>query len=442
MSSSVLAILPVMAVIPSEVTEDNGIRIIRQPIGHNGVCYCNLYFEVEGFGEQELSELSLLCELFGKLDTKSYSAEKLTNAIRKIFGTLQFSVEGFAGENETLSCKTKLCVSFSTLSENMETAIEIAVHILQKTKFTNISAILDIIRQRRSELYQEIMMSGSSAALGRLVAASTVSGVVEECCSGIAYYQYLKTLDEKKDFTFLHTLAEGVLCQKELTVSFTGDIPEVRLDVFKTLPVGSSRRNISALKPWGAFCEGIIIPSGISFAAMGGNIGLHGGHFSSLMALASHIISLEYLWNVIRVQGGAYGTGLSIRESGFCGCYSYRDPSAADSLEAFAAAGKFLKETVETESDLTGAIIGTIADSSPLLSVRMKGQNADALYFKNISYDDLCRRRQNLLNSAYSDLLSVADLLDAVLRQESSVCVIGSKEQIEACSCIDRIITL
>ena len=428
--------------IPSEITENNGIRIIRHPVGHNGLCYCNLYFDAEGFNERELSELSLLCELFGKLDTEKYSAEKLTNEVRRTFGTLQFSIVEFAEENETSTCKTKLCASFSGLRENIAKAIELAVHILQQTLLTNTSEILDIIRQRRIELSQEIMMSGSSFALGRLAAASTVFGVVEECCSGIAYYQYLKTLDDTKDFVFLHSLAENVLCLEKLTVSLTGDIPEIRFDAFRNLPTGSSQRDAAVLKPWGSFHEGIIIPSEVSFATMGGNIVPFGGRFSSLMALSAHIISLDYLWNVIRVQGGAYGTGLSIRESGLFGCYSYRDPSAADSLKAFEKAGEFLKEAAKAGADLTGAIIGTIADSSPILSVRMKGQNADALYFKNISYDDLCKRRQELLDCSYGDILPIAELLDTALRQDAGVCVIGPREQIEACGCIDRIISL
>ncbi len=428
--------------IPSEFTEDNGIRIIKHPIGRSGICYCSLYFDADGFNERELSELSLLCELLGKLNTETYSAGELTNAIRSTFGSLEFSIENFAGENEILSCKTKFCVSFSALTENMDAALKLALHILQKTVLTDTTAIIDIIRQRRIESYQEIVMSGSLSALRRLSAGSTVSGAADECCGGIAYYQYLQTLDEIKDFTFLRTLTKDVLCRNKLTASFTGDIPEINLDVFDALPEGKERKISSVLKPWGAFHEGIIIPADISYAAAGGNIVLQGGHFTGRMALMSHIISLDYLWNVIRVQGGAYGTGLHVRESGFFGCYSYRDPSAADSLETFSKAGEFLKEKIKTDPDLTGAIIGTIADSSPLLSVRMKGQRADALYFKNITYDNLCERRRNLLNSSCDDLLPLAELLSAALQQNNSTCVIGSEEQIEACGCTDRIITL
>jgi presequence protease len=428
--------------VPSEISVINDITVIKHPIAHNGLCYCNLYFDVDNFSEEELSALSFLCELFGKLDTDKYSAEKLTNEIREIFGSLEFSIMPFAGENETLTCKTKLCASFSTMSENLNKAILLAIHILQSTKLTDGSQILNIIRQKKIELSQEIMMSGSSAALGRLSAGTTVSGVVSECTSGIAYYQYLKTLDKKENFDYLNALKDYVLCKDKLTVSFTGDIPEIDFEPFKAFPVSETEKEAESLKPWGALCEGVAIPSDVSFAAMGGNIVSHGGKFSSKISLASHIISLDYLWNVVRVQGGAYGTGLSIRESGFCGCYSYRDPSAASSLDAFSHIGEFLEEALEEDEDLTGAIIGTIADASPLLSVRMKGQNADALYFKNVSYDDLCGRRQKLLNCTAKDFMPVAQQLTDTMQKDCGICVIGSKEQIEECGCIDKIISL
>jgi presequence protease len=427
--------------IPSEISNAGNICVLRHPIGHNGVCYVSMYFDINGLTEEEYSQAALLCEVLGKLDTAQYSAEQLTNAVRKIFGSLDFSIAAFAGENETDTCKAKLCVTYSTLSENAERAQALAVHILCDTHFDNMTAILNIVRQRRLELYQEIMMSGSAAALRRLMAVSTVSGVVGECSAGIRYYQYLQTLDSTENFDYLKKMADHVFCRSGLTVSFTGDIPEVPLTALECLPAGEDSEKQMRIKPWNMVSEGFAVPSDVAFAARGGNVLSCGGRFSGLMALAAHVISLEFLWNAVRVQGGAYGTGLVVRDTGFCGGYSYRDPSAAESLEILGRAGEYLKNAIKPDTDLTGAIIGTIAEGSPLLTVRLKGQQADARYFCGLTYENLCARREALLNATPEALLETAELLDRTLREQSGICVIGAKEQLDACG-LEKIISL
>ena len=506
-----------------EASCKDGILILKHQIGHNGVCYCNMYFDINGLSETEYSQTALLCELLGKLETSEYSSEELANAVRRTFGALDFSVAAFAKENETDTCKAKLCVSYSTLKENAEQAQALALHILRETQFDNVSAIMSIVRQRRFELYQEILMSGSLVALRRLTAGSTVAGVIGECSGGIKYYQYLKSLDacesrgsndaidsvdsressgacdllkfcesressstcdslrsceSDETFAFLPELAQRIFCRSGLTVSYTGDIsglysekqdanekqsaPEAHdtknarnanekqstfeaidvSDAFADLPLGNTEDKICQIKPWGKLNEGFAIPSDVAYAVKGGNIKDCGGTFSGQMALAGHIISLYYLWNEVRVQGGAYGAGFVVRETGFCGGYSYRDPSAGESLDTFGESGAFLAEALQPDTDLAGDIIGTISDASPLLSVRSKGQRADALFFSGISYEDLRARRAKLLSSTPAELVEIAKLFDRTLKEASSTCVIGPKEQLEACEGIEEISVL
>ena len=412
--------------IPTEIFNGD-ICVLKHQIGHNGVFYCTLYFDADGFSEQEYSQLALLCEVLGQLGTKKYTPDKLANNIRRLFGDLQFNIASY--ENEKNQVQTKLCVSYSALSENAKEAQELVLHILTETVFDKTKEIKDIISQRKVELYQEIMQSGSRYALGRIARAYTVSGVISDCASGICYYQYIKSLNKTKDFEFLHKLANNVFCWNNLLISYTGDIPEISTSEWKTLPKESTK-GCTQIKPYGTRKEGLIIPSEVSYATLGGKVN---NTSCGKLALASHIISLEYLWNVIRVQGGAYGAGLTVKESGFCGCYSYRDPSAAQSLKSFTTSGSFLEKTLIPERDLTGAIIGTVAESSPFRSTKMKGQYADSLYIKGTSYEDLCERRKELLSATPETLLPTAKVLETALNEASSICVIGPKEQLAKC---------
>ncbi len=427
--------------IPTRHYLKSGLHFREYPVSNNGVSYFSLFFDINGFSEKEYSQLSLMCELLGKLDTDKYSSADLANVIRENLGSLEFSVTAFSGENETDTCKAKLSVCFSTLKQNAENALRLVLHIINHTDFSDANAISDIIRQTKIDLYQDISMSGSSAALVRLMAQNTAAGVIKECSDGIAYYEYLNTLENITDFSFLSSLAENVFVKTNLVVSATGDIPEMSYDELFSLDELKENRT-AVIAPWKKCSEGFVVPSDIAFAARGGNIKLCGSVFSGKMSLAAHILSLDYLWNIIRVQGGAYGTGLTVKENGFVGCYSYRDPTAAKSIDIFSDCAEYLKESITDDTELTGDIIGTIADGSPLLSVRNKGVRADTLYFNGISYEKLCERRKLLLETEPCELIQIADTLHKTLSANGSVCVIGSKEQIEACDEIERVVIL
>ena len=453
-SPEALAMMPTLALsdietkpadVPTEVVDIKGVKILKHQLEHNGISYFKMYFAVNGLSEQELSELSFLTGLFGKLDTDKYTAEKLTNMIRKTYGTIDFFVDTFAAADRSDSCDIKLGVAFSTLTKDAEEAVDLAVHIMLHTKLDDTNAITDILRQTQTELYQRTIAAGHAVAFGRLYAQSDASGVVSECCGGIAYQQWLKTIDASKGFGFLGELFEEIIGTEGLVVSITGDVADNTVKAVESVigqfPKKAKAAKTAVIAPWGASAEGIAIPAGVAYSAMGGNFGAHGGKYSTRLQLAAHIIGLNYLWNAVRVQGGAYGTGFLVRKTGYCGCWSYRDPSAAASLESFRASGEVLKKIMESGIDLTGSIIGTIADISPLLTVRMKGEKADAMYFEGVSYEDMCSRRKELLESTCEDIAEIAGLVDSVLKN-GGICVVGSREQIDGCRDITNIITL
>ena len=155
---------------------------------------------------------------------------------------------------------------------------------------------------------------------------------------------------------------------------------------------------------------------------------------------AVRTVSLAYLWNAVRVQGGAYGVGLMLQTAARMGCfYSFRDPTPERTLDCYRASGDFLRQA--GDMDLTGMIIGAVADSDPLLTARLRGRTADIRYWRGTSYEDLCRLRQELLSAGRADLETLAADLDK-LAAEGSVCVLGSRKQLDACAGLDEVTVL
>lgn len=432
--------------IPTEVTEIAGIPVLRHDLHTGGIVYVNLYFDADGFHEEELSYLSFLCELLGETDTADHTAEEIINRTRLLCGGFDASPTAFLVGSDPKNVTTKLHISFSTLEENLPAAMAHITKILTGSRFRD-EAAHDILRQAKMAIFQRAVMAGHSVGTGRILAQFSPAGVVQESIGGVCYYQWLKNTDENWDFAAiekkLQAISEKVINKNCLTVSVGGGSEacvKAVMAAVESLPAAAPMAK-ATIAPWGKRKEGIAIPADIAFAVLGGDLHAHGGAFSGQMQLASQIISLSYLWNVVRVQGGAYGVGMQVRESGLLSCYSYRDPNGAGSVERYRDSGAFLREMAESGEELTGFIIGAVAGTSPLMTPRTKASVGDSHYFCRTTWEDRCEKRRQLLGATAEDLLAAADVLEKTLN-DGGICIIGGQEQLAQCPELETIVTL
>ena len=432
--------------IPTELTTIAGIPVLQHKIACGGIVYCNLYFDIADGSGKELSLLGFLCDLLGELPTANSSAEELMNRRRLLCGSLQFSPKIYTRNGRPDLCQRKLCVSFSALEGNLDSALELVTEILTQTRFENENTVLDILRQKKTNMIQHIVMAGHSFAMGRVAAQMSVAGVAEEYAGGYTAYRWLKEQEENWNWLqmkdILARMAAAVFCTARLTASITSNDPAAftkTAEKLATLPLGRVSEEY-VLTPWNKQKEGIAIPADICFAIKGGNVFDHGGVNSGILPLASRIIGLGYLWNSIRVQGGAYGAGLVARNSGLACCFSFRDPSGARSLGVYDGAADFLRQLCASGTDLTGFIIGAVSDDSPLLTPRMQGAVADSYYWSGVDRDLLARHRKELVEATAGQLSAVADFLGETITQ-GGCCVIGPQNQLEQCG-LDTILAL
>ena len=123
--------------------------------------------------------------------------------------------------------------------------------------------------------------------------------------------------------------------------------------------------------------------------------------------------------------------------SGLSGAYSYRDPDAAGSLEAYKSIGSFLAEMAESGEDISGFIIGTLSGAMPLLTPKMKGYYADIHYFSGLTYEDREKSLNEMINTTPEDLLKLAESISRVY-EDPGICVIAGKNQIDKID-LDRV---
>ncbi len=438
--------------IPTLTEELDGLPLLRHPLSTGGVDYVNLYFEVSDLEADQIPGLSFLCTLLGELDTHRYAAMELQRLSRLNFGGLRFSVETYGKPNQPERCRTFLCASFSAVEGKLPQAVSLVTEILTGTKFDNAQRIRELLRQIVAGMEPGIAAGGTNFAMMRVAAGSAAAGTVQEYAGGITYYRWLKTLERSFESCAaelqrdLERLCATVAVTGRLTVSVTGQDEKaadtLKKELLDKLPAAPRTEPVCVIAPWGLRREGIIVPADVSFTVMGGNLFPYGGSFNGSAPVLGKVMTLGYLWGAVRVQGGAYGTGFGLGDNGSVCFYSYRDPNAPRSLGCYRQAPAFIRQLPGLVPDLTDFIIGAVAESEPYMMPQNQGKVADSWYWKGVTYEDRCNRRKELLSTTPTDLAAFADPLEK-LAENAGICVIGSREQIEACQAeLDQVFPL
>jgi len=177
--------------------------------------------------------------------------------------------------------------------------------------------------------------------------------------------------------------------------------------------------------------EGLVIPAQVNYVGKGTNIYNLGYRFHGSTLVVSRYLRNSWLWERIRVQGGAYGAFcLFDRLSGTLSFVSYRDPNLLKTLENFDQTAAFLRNLELSKDELTKAIIGTIGDIDTYMLPDGKGYASLLRHLTGDSKEDRQRLRDEVLGTTAKDFLAFADILDAV-KEQGLVKILGSQSAIE-----------
>ena len=423
-----------------------GLPVLCHPLPTHGITYLNLYFAAEDLTGEELSQAAFLCELLGALETDDTPAALLPQRLRACFGSLQNRVEAYGDTEDYARCRVFFCMSASLLNDKAAMGADLLCELLQKTRMDGREKLWEILRQRRAELAQGIARNGSAYAVTRAGAAFRTECAVQEYAGGIAFLQWLEAREAEGPDALpalaarLRGLTARLFTRARLTVSVTSDgdtAGTVAGRLAAALPAGEGPCPAPCAVTWPAPArEGFVLPADVAFAAMSGPFPDANRGDARVM---KRVVSLDCLWNAVRVRGGAYGTGMALRNNGLAGFSSYRDPNAARTLGCFRQIPDFLREYA---GDVEGAVLGAIGESAPLLTPRDKGKTADARHWKHLTDEALYRTRQEMLATTTRDVAGYAARMRQ-LTAGSAVCVLGPRSQLEACgSELDTILSL
>ncbi|AOY76399.1 insulinase family protein [Clostridium formicaceticum] len=420
---------------------EQGIPILLHPMFTNEIAYVNLLFDTTTVPQQLIPYASLLSFILGKVSTEKYNYEDLSNEINIYTGGIDFNIEAYSLKNDDGEYFPKLMVRSSALVKQLPKLFEILGELIENTKFSEVKRLKEIISEVKSRLEMNILQDGHIVAARRVTSYFSPIGKYKELCTGIDFYQFIAELEGAFDNkaqeieSNLAKVAKIIFNKENLLVSLT--IEEKDYKSFQE-PFASLVKHIGEEKlekqqyqfDYSAKNEGLLTSSKVQYVAKAYNFQKLGHGYTGHLQVLKTIISLNYLWNKVRVLGGAYGAMAGFSRNGNLYFTSYRDPNLDKTLKIYDEAYKYLDEFSADEREMTKYVIGTISKMDAPLTPSMKGQEATAYYISQITEDDLQRERDEVLRIKSEDIKKLSKLIKEVMEQ-NYFCVLGNEGKIK-----------
>ena len=419
------------------------MHVLHHDIETSHIYYVNLLFDVHHIAPEEVPYLGILAEALAEMDTEKYDYCEITDEINLWTGGITASTS--AGTYADGSAyRANFVLAGKVLAANLPKLRDLMAEILTATDFTDDKRLRDILNQLKSRVEMSLMSSGHAAAMTRAVAGFSQSMWFKELTDGIEFYRFvsgiLKDYDNKKEevISTLQHLVRKIFRKEYLLADFTctGEELSAAKEVFSELADGlfademteeeRSEKNVG-LNP--VKREAFTTPGMVQYNALAGNFKNEGIGYDGAMFVLRNILSTDFLWNEVRVKGGAYGVMCGFPPTGDAFFASYRDPHLASTFDVYKAVAEYLENMDLDERELTQYIIGAFGAADLPLTASGKGARSLAAWLYGRTYEELQKTRDEMRALNNKKLRAMAKMVRAV-NEQGYVCVIGSESKV------------
>ena len=417
------------------------VKVVRHDIESNGIDYISFLFDAGDFAQSELGYLGFFTNALGLVSTEKYSYTDLANATNIYTGGISTGTASHPDIKDRNNFVFKFEVKLKVLEKNLDKALELMEQMLLSSDFTDTKRLGELVAQIKARLQANLSSSGHLVAAMRSMSSFSRYALYQDELKGIAFYRSIchieKELSEspKNVSDKLAAIAKKLFARNRMLISFTGNneaygnakpsLEKVIAGFDKMSAIGNQAEvHFNTAK------EAFIDASQIQYVAKTGDFICEGYEYTGALRLLRIILSYDYLWINVRVKGGAYGCMNTFLRSGESYFVSYRDPNLSDTLDVYDRIPEYIKSFSPDERDMTKYIIGTFSALDTPMNPEAKGSRSLSAYLEGITYEQIQKERNEILNAQPEDIRRLADLVEAVLKKDS-ICVIGNENMIK-----------
>ena len=398
----------------------------------NGIGYINNTFDISNINFDDLKYINLFTLVLLKMNTKKYSYFELNENIRNNLGSVGFMVS--TSKNIDRSVNIKLRIAGSAIDDRLDYLYEIIDEVLYNTDFSDEKRLYEIIAEMKSANDVSVSGRGHVYALNRALSFFDYNSYLKDLLGGIEFKDFIDDIynnfDNKKEYIINKLSNYSKLFTKEgFIAGYIGeDIDSFNQLTLKFYDKLEDKKNyhMEEFIP-NPHSEAIIAPFNVNFVARCGGFK---EELNGSIEVLQNALNLDYLWDRVRVHGGAYGCSSRIEASGTIGFTSYRDPNIDSTDLAYKEIVNYINNINFNDEELLKYKIGALGNRQTVLHNRDKGSKAMSMYLSGLTYEKRKELLNSLLNATTDELKEYVKIFNEIL-DNSTVCVIGSKEKIE-----------
>ena len=444
-----------IAPVYNDEKEIGGVKMVHHNVETNGIGYVTLMFDLSGIKEEKLPYVGILQSVLGIIDTANYEYGELFNEINVHTGGIGTSLELYTDVTKVKekAFRATFEMKGKALYPKMDVLFSMMREILMESKLDDEKRLKEILAMLKSRLQMSFLSSGHTTAALRSLSYTSPIAKFKDDTDGIGYYETVKAIEEDFEghkeelIRSLKAIAAKIFRADNMMVSYTSSAEGLEPMEKAFSAVGSRLHDTTdagadadaagtdeVSGPCILHCrkrnEGFKTSSKVQYVARTGNFIDGGAEYTGALQILKVILSYDYLWQNIRVKGGAYGCMSNFNRIGEGYLISYRDPNLKKTMEIYEGVVDYLKNFNVSDRDMNKFIIGTISNIDRPMNPSAKGSRSMNLYMNRVTEDMIRTERSQILDADQADIRELAKVLEAMLK-EHSLCVIGSEEKIE-----------
>lgn len=430
--------------IPLTVTPFPGGELLYHDLFTNGIVYLDLGFNLRHLPQELLPYVGLFGRSLLEIGTEAEDFVKLSQRIGRKTGGISYTTFTSAKASHEIgdTCSYLFLRGKATVAQTPD-LLNTLRDILLTVKLDNPERFRQMVLQSKASREAGLIPGGHSVVATRLGSHFHKAGWITEQMGGISQIQFLRQLAEQVEQNWpavwqqLETIRHLLLNRQEMVVNVTVDaanwatIAAQVQELITAVP-----HNPHPLATWTPTLfsghEGLTLPAQVNYVGKAVNLYNLGYESHGSLAVIANILRTTYLWEKIRVQGGAYGTFNTFdRRSGVFAFLSYRDPNLMGTLKHYDGAADFLHQLDLPQEELVKGIIGAISSLDAYQLPDAKGHTSLIWHLLGESDAERQQYREQVLATTVNDFRRFAAALAGVQAQ-GQVVVMGSAEALTA----------
>ncbi|MBO4506661.1 MAG: insulinase family protein [Lachnospiraceae bacterium] len=430
-------------------TDTDGIPTYLHDIDTNGIVYVKLLFDMDKLDIKDAKYAAFAAEFMGRMNTAKHSYLEFNSEVNIYTGGIGMRPMSFPLYYRDDCFRIVMGATGAVLEKNVDKLFELLAEGLLETEFADPVRIRELAGETKARMQYSLAARGNATAMNHALAGLSSDAVYDEQFTGLGMYRNICELLDMSDEELLKAAAS---MKRVLASTFGSDNMTIDItcgnDVYERIKdkvsafakkFGKVRTDskkpserLGEKQPLKAVSEGLKTAGEVNYLAIAGKSKRCSAEMSGAMAVTRHILGTEYLWNNVRVLGGAYGSGFSYDiAKGIGSFYSYRDPHLAQTLEVYKKTADFLRNFEADERTMTKFVIGTMGGVDRPLSPSAKGARALAVELSERDPEDLQKIRDAILSADVKDIRACAELLDEVL-SKYCICAVGTEAKLNS----------